>query len=182
MGTCDSCYERFNLGLFQRLNMKTEMQQLEESAKEQYYKERVEELFARLREALDSQIEALRWKHRTGMFQVLNITAYFAALAIKGYYEVSETYFANTSMVIYFATFVFLLIREGIFESKARYHEGVFDGIFTALETLYPNVKDDTGNDREVKKVKRKALFPRFKELFERLQGKNKQEAYGGAI
>lgn len=156
--------------------METEMQRLENSAKEQYYKERVQELYERLHEAMDGQIENLQWKRRTGMLQMFNVITYFVALGLRVYLEMPYELFANSSMVLYWATFLFLIIREMTFENRARYHEGVFDGIFTALETLYPNIKDDTGNNQQVKKVKRTSLYKRFKEFFERVGQKQSKE------
>lgn len=156
--------------------MKTEMEQLQENAKMQYAKERVEELYVRLHEALDGQIEALRWKRRTGLLQLFNITTYFVALFLHQYLEVPYEVFANISMVIYLVLLFLLTVREMTFEKQARYHEGVFDGIFTTLETLYPNMKDDAGNDRQVKKVKRESLYKRFKEFFERVGQKQTKE------
>jgi len=154
--------------------MKTELQQLEENAKIQYAKERVEELGSELNTLLDQAREMKRWERRTMNLNIFGIAIYLAALAYAGYADLPETVtvgLANYWLMIFF----FLIIRENYFGRKFEYLDGKIDGIFAALELLYPDSVDRSGGNAR-RKVKRPSMFKRFKEFFERVgQSKSKE-------
>lgn len=156
--------------------MQTEMQQLEENAKIQFYKERVAELDGYIQEIQQNRRVARAWRERTVFLNLTSIAAYWIALGISAWQDLPEevvTGVQNWWLLIFF----FLILREHHFDKKYHDYAGQLDGVLRTLEILYPQGRiEDEGNDRQVKKVKRTSLYKRFKEFFERVGQKRSKE------
>lgn len=154
--------------------MKTEIEQLEENAKIEYTKQRVEELGKEITVLQEQRCEMKRWERRTATLNFANILAFWTIIIYSAATDLPHTV-SDVATDYWLLIFFFLIIREHYFNRQYEYFDGKIDGIFVALDLLYPdNNRDEGGNAR--RKVKRRSMFKRFKEFWERVgQGKTKE-------
>ena len=157
--------------------MKTEMQQLKENTEQQFIKERFDELHKELHALYEIRRDRLYWAARSRM-----LTHFVAAMmlviilvnTLLGYPDIAALY-EFTLVFIFMVT----LLRSHEHENRLFMIQGRIDGFIQALQILkiVPENEPPAGRKKR-KRAPWSSPFRRFKEFFERMESKDKQEQY----
>lgn len=150
----------------------TEMEQLEMNAKIEKAKQQSKEILDFLMTRNLIMKEMSRHSSRALLYEII-----FLALSLL-------TAALNMDLLHFIAFtgwMITIIVRVVVFDNLKTRAKGEFDGAWEVLAILGHVSKDDEPGDKVKKKKRVFSPFKRFKELFERLNSKNKQEAYGSA-
>jgi len=148
----------------------TEMEQLKRNAEKQYLEEKFAALFA-----WTDQVEA-EWdlaikKNKKNLYITLVVIIAQVILSFG---------FNSPLWIPCYFLWLILFMRQGFLQARCEKHRGRLDGAFKALFLLGLTDTDIEQKRGKKRKIKRFAVSPfkRFKEFFERMGAKNKQEAH----
>lgn len=153
----------------------TEIEQLKKNAEQQFVKERMAELAEYLETLANKAGDTLEWSMRGSLLEGVAIVAYFVTLFLGMYLGLApETIesIADWSFLVFFVT----ALRSLHLHAQWMRADGELDGCLRTLEVL--KMLDDKTFGNRRRKVSTKSRFPRFKEFWERITSKNKQEQY----
>lgn len=163
--------------------MKTEMKQLEENTKREKAKQQAETLISRIVELLRLEIQALRKRMRADVLFFATVVLYFALLIYGIVRGIDlESGVLSVSLTASYILFFFSFLRSIHFTILFQKAKSKREGFEEALS--YLGLIEEQGCDCDEcgsKKKKTKLFtspFKRFKELFERLNSKDKKEVY----
>lgn len=152
----------------------TENEQLKHNTEMAYAKQRAQAISDYLDKLTTDSLAALDWKLRADGLEFFTLSMYLLGVIFTSVWNTPEE-------VVDFMVQAFILVIWGVmirawyFHSKWRYAEGEYDGFINTMKIM-GYLPEDLGNDRKRRVVKRKSLFSRFKELFERVgEGKTKE-------
>jgi len=149
----------------------SEMKQLEENTKVEKIRQKQDELNIYL-EALrqEAKVDGY-WVIRSYFLQTFVFTLHIVILVLEGN-DMPINSFAELSLLVFWIS----IIRTIALQSKELSTIRERFGVIRTLEILGFLDRDDEGEGGK-KKTKKKSIFPRFKELFERV-GKTETKEY----
>jgi len=156
----------------------TETEQLKKNTAEQYARERANEVGEYLKTLALNSAERRYWKERSVALTLVAIATNFLSITILALVDAPIQYTENVSTAG-LITFLVAMFRAQSLTERWHRASGELDGALTALQKagMMKIDYEDEGNSRTRSK-KKKALFPRFKEFFERMGSKDKREKY----
>lgn len=146
------------------------MQQLEENAKKEKAKQTMEAVFAYIDEIDELWSLALKEARKN-----LNLMMWVVVI------QIFLSFFSPLALLCFFLTLI-LMYRQSKINERIEEYKGKIFGVWKALYLLGvvdSDMEDDINKRRRKMKVASVSPFKRFKEFFERVGSKNKQEAYG---
>lgn len=146
----------------------TEMEQLEQNAKLEYAKQRASEIKDYILELLEKRADLFRWKMRADTMEAFAIVCYMGLMIYSLIAEIPEEVL-HVSADWYFLIIFICMIRAWYHHSRWRAIEGEWKGMVTTMKLLGHDIFEDDDGDKSKTKVKRKSMFARFKEFFERV-------------
>jgi hypothetical protein len=148
----------------------TEMEQLKKNTEEQYAKEKFAALFAWTDEVEAEWDLAIKESKKN-----LNIT-----LVVIIVQMILGFGFNSPLWILCYLLWLILFMRQGVLQARCQKHRGRLNGAFKALYLLGMadiDIEQKRGKKRKIKRFT-VSPFKRFKEFFERMGAKNKQEAH----
>jgi hypothetical protein len=148
----------------------TEMQQLEENAHKEKAKQSMEAVFAYIDEIDELWSVALKEAGR-------NLNLMIVVVVV----QVLLSFFSPLALLCFFLQLI-LMYRQSKINERIEQYKGKIFGVWKVLYFLglvSEDMEDEVNKRRRKVKVIRTSPFKRFKELFERVGFKNKQESYG---
>lgn len=153
----------------------TETEQLRENTKKQYTIERMTELKQYFDECYERVFEAHKLRDRAYALELLALLAHTIVIGITLWQLPENSLYMNISFLIWILT----TFRDWRKLADLGRAAGEYKGMITTLEKLgMLEIQDLTGGGNKKEKVARKSMFPRFKELWERLSSKDKKEQF----
>lgn len=154
----------------------TESEKLKQNTEIELIKQRSEELNAHMIKLIERAEEARYWQLRGIRLDLFCLVAYIIAILIVAFSGLEATS-VDELLQWMFIVVTWSILRTMTFTARVGYAEGQIVGMFDTLRILgmLKVEDDDEGGSRKTKR--RKSLFPRFKELFERIGRGEAKEA-----
>lgn len=153
----------------------TEMEELERNTKIEYAKQRGEEVGKYMEGLFDNVTETERWRARGAVLDLIVFTTYWTSGLVLILNDVPDETFRIITDIA-FIPLIVSVARTMSFHSDFCEALGELNGCLTTLRKLGMLTEITSGGNSK-RKIKRKSLFSRFKELFERVGTGDKKEA-----
>lgn len=166
------------LSVYIKEKFMTESEQLKKNTEVEFANQRMAELTAYIDKTFNRLVAQIRWQYRSVLMDLACFVMYFVSIIALTVYEVPEL---PALKITHYATLVlwFSIGRTLLHTGRVAAIQGEIDGIFNTLEILgmISHIRDEDGAKRT---KKRKSLFPRFKEFFERIGQMEQKKAPQG--
>lgn len=153
------------------------MEELKKNADAALFKQRTDEIHKYLVYLIDETLRLGTWSMRCSLLELFSFIGYWVIWVVAIFGDVPDE-FRRTMLDFAFLVLLVAMFRGAYHYRKWREAEGEWRGATNVLRKMGVPLPEEGDGDRKIKTTPERSPFRRFKEFIERMNSKDKMEAY----